>query len=89
MERRDFIQKTALGTGIACLSPWSVIAGITGEKHHELQKHKITKIEKVKFEFHWPRHVGKNARLGNHGQYHTGVAFKIYTLKKPIIDKII
>ena len=51
MERRDFIQKTAFGTGIACLTPWTVIAGITGEKHPELQKHKITKIEKVKFEF--------------------------------------
>ncbi len=79
MERRDFIQKTALGTGIACISPWNVFAGITGEKHPELKKHKITKIEKVKFEFHWPRHVGKNSRKGNHGQHHKSVAFKIYT----------
>ena len=79
MERRDFIQKTAIGTGIACLSPWNVFTCITGEKHPELKKHKIAKIEKVKFEFHWPRHVGKNAGLGNHGQYQTSVAFKIYT----------
>ena len=69
MQRRKFIQSTAIGTGFVCLSPWKVFAGINGEKHPELKKHKITKVERVRYEYHWPRHVGKNARKGNHGQF--------------------
>jgi D-galactarolactone cycloisomerase len=79
MERRKFLQSTALGTGLACLSPWKVFAGINGEKYPELKKHKITKVERIGYEYHWPRHVGKNARKGNHGQYHKSDAFRLYT----------
>ena len=79
MKRRKFVQNTALGLGLACLSPLDILAGINGEKHPELKKHKITKVERVKYEFHWPRHVGKNARLDNHGQYKSDEVFKLHT----------
>ena len=79
MERRKFIQSTALSTGFTCMSPWNISAGINGERYPALKTHKISKVEKVDFEYHWPRHVGKNARRENHGQHHKGVAFKIYT----------
>jgi L-alanine-DL-glutamate epimerase-like enolase superfamily enzyme len=79
MKRRKFIQSTALGTGFACLSPFEIFAGINGEKYPELKRHEITKVERIKYEYHWPRHVGKNARKGNHGQYHKSDAFKLYT----------
>ena len=81
MERRKFIQSTALGAGLTCLSPLDIFAGPNGEKFPELKKHKITKIERVEYDYHWPRHVGKNARRGNHGQYHKSDAFKLYTDK--------
>ena len=54
-------------------------AGINGENYTELKKHKITKVERIMFNYNWPRFVGKNARKGNHGQYHSDVAFKLYT----------
>ena len=79
MERRKFIQSTALGTGLAFVYPWEIFAGINGEKYPELKRHKITKVERINYEYHWPRHVGKNARKGNHGQYHQSEVFKLYT----------
>ncbi|TDI69654.1 MAG: mandelate racemase/muconate lactonizing protein [Bacteroidetes bacterium] len=79
MQRRKFIQSTALGTGFACWSPFEIFAGINGEKYPELKKHKITKVERIKYEYHWPRHVGKNAKLDNHGQYKTDDIFKLHT----------
>jgi L-alanine-DL-glutamate epimerase-like enolase superfamily enzyme len=78
MNKRDFIRNTLLGS----LAPYSFIEcfnGINSEKYAELKKHKITKAERLKFNYYWPRHVGKNARKGNHGQYHSDEAFKLYT----------
>lgn len=79
MQRRKFIQTTALGTGFASLSACELFGGTNGEKYPELKKHKIVKAERVKYEYHWPRHVGKNARKGNHGQYNTDEIFKLHT----------
>lgn len=79
MQRRKFIQNTALGTGLACLPGIKLFGGVVGEKYPELKKHKIKKAERVKYEYHWPRHVGKNARLDNHGQYKSDEIFKLYT----------
>ena len=77
MQRRKFIQTTLLGTGSVYLSASDLFAGVNGEKYPELKKHKITKVERVKYDYHWPRFAGKNARKGNHGQYHTSEAFKL------------
>jgi len=79
MKRRKFIQTTALGTGLACLSASELYAGVNGENYPELKKHKIIKVEKIKYDYHWPRHVGKNARRDNHGQFHKSDAFKLFT----------
>ena len=79
MERRKFIENTALATGFGCLSPWNAFAGLNGELYPELKKHKITKVERLKHDYHWPRPVGKNARLDNHGQYRTDEIFKLHT----------
>ncbi len=79
MERRKFIENTALATGFGCLSPWNAFAGLNGELYPELKKHKITKVERLKHDYHWPRPVGKNARLDNHGQYKTDGIFKLHT----------
>jgi len=79
MQRRKFIQTTILGTGSVYLSASDLFAGVNGEKYPQLKKHKITKVERVKYDYHWPRFVGKNARKGNHGQYHKSEAFKLYT----------
>ena len=35
--------------------------------------------ERLKYRYNWPRHVGKNASKGNHVQYHSDDAFKLYT----------
>ena len=78
MKRRNFIQNTFL----ASVAPYPFIknfVGINGENYAELKKHKITKVERLEFDYNWPRHVGKNARKGNHGQYHSDVAFKLFT----------
>ncbi len=79
MQRREFIQTTALGTGFACLSASKLFGGVNGEKYPELKKHKIAKAELVKYEYHWPRHVGKNSRIGVHGQFHKSEVLKLTT----------
>lgn len=79
MKRRKFIQNTAHVTALASFTPWNVFAGENGEKYPELKKHKITKVERSKHDYHWPRHVGKNARRDNHGQYNTDDIFKLHT----------
>ena len=78
MKRIKFIQNTLLTSVV----PYSLIRNFNDKNDKdfsELNKHKITKVERLKFNYHWPRHVGKNARRGNHGQYHSDVAFKLYT----------
>ena len=78
MKRIKFIQNTLLTSVV----PYSLIRNFNDQNDKdffELNKHKITKVERLKFNYHWPRHVGKNARRGNHGQYHSDLAFKLYT----------
>ena len=78
MKRRNFIKKTIVGTMIPH-EYMKLFSGINGENFPELKKHKIIRAERLKFSYNWPRHVGKNARKGNHGQYHSDDAFKLYT----------
>ena len=48
-------------------------------KYRELGRHRIERIEFGEVAFHWPRHVGKNARIGVHGQYKTAPLVKLHT----------
>ena len=52
---------------------------MNGEDYPELKKYRIIRVERVKLSYHWPRHVGKNARKGNHGQYNSDDIFKLFT----------
>jgi len=79
MQRRKFVQTAALGTGFVCLSASKLFGGVNGEKYPELKKHKIVNAEQVKYEYQWPRLVGKNARLGVHGQFHKSEALRLTT----------
>ena len=79
MQRRKFIQATALGIGLSYLPACTFFDGVNGERYPELKKHKIEKAEVLKYEYHWPRHVGKNARKDNHGQYRKSEALKLTT----------
>tara|TARA_B100000963_G_scaffold288645_1_gene257925 strand:+ start:60 stop:1247 length:1188 start_codon:yes stop_codon:yes gene_type:complete len=78
MKRRNFIKGSLLGTAIP-YEYFKLFSGINSENHPELKKHKISRVERLNFNYNWPRHVGKNARKGNHGQYHSDEAFKLYT----------
>jgi L-alanine-DL-glutamate epimerase-like enolase superfamily enzyme len=79
MQRRKFIQTTVLGIGLSYLPACTFFDGVNGERYPELKKHKIEKAEVLKYKYHWPRHVGKNARKDNHGQYHKSEALKLTT----------
>jgi D-galactarolactone cycloisomerase len=81
MKRKKFLKRTALAAAGIFLMRDQIIraAGINGELYPELKKHKISKAELVEIKFHWPRLVGKNARLDVHGQYHTTTVLKLNT----------
>ena len=40
-----------------------LFSGINGENFPELKKHKISRAERVKFSYNWPRHVGRIANI--------------------------
>jgi L-alanine-DL-glutamate epimerase-like enolase superfamily enzyme len=78
VKRRSFIRNTLLGS-IIPPNYIKLFSGINGEDYPELKKHRIIRVERVKHSYHWPRHVGKNARKGNHGQYNSDDIFKLFT----------
>ena len=81
MQRRRFIQS------IGAMSAGVFIGGcnISGspkaaEKEMSLlAEHTIEKIEFDDAKFHYPRKVGKNARIGVHGQHHSSYYVKLTT----------
>ena len=81
MKRRNFIKNSLVGTMIPN-EYIKLFSGINGENFLELKKHKITRAERLKFSYNWPRHVGKNARKGNHGQYHSDDDYKLSPILK-------
>ena len=48
-------------------------------KNSELSKHTIDKVEFGRARLHWPRLVGKNARIGVHGQYNGENYVKLFS----------
>ncbi len=81
MNRNEFLRITALTAASAFFVNNKIVqaAGINGELYPELKRHKISKAEIVEFKYHWPRVVGKNARLDVHGQHHIGAVLKLTT----------
>jgi len=45
----------------------------------ELEKHVIDKCELMEVDFHWPRFVGKNGRIDDHGQYRKATVLQVRT----------
>ena len=80
MIRRDFLKKTALLTSGVLITQnnlWALAYNRTN--YPELAKHKIAKVEFGIANFHWPRPVGKNGRIGVHGQHKKNRYVKIFT----------
>ncbi|MCH2209118.1 MAG: hypothetical protein MK132_25085 [Lentisphaerales bacterium] len=73
MDRRKFLKTASLGASsvyMGCLSQ---------DQYSELKSHKIDKIEFVNYNYNFVRHVGKNGKLGNHGQFKRKTAIKLIT----------
>jgi len=80
MKRRDFIAKSGMLSASACLAGSGLLASCAGQsKNRILAKHVIDKVEYGSVNYHWPRHAGKNARRGIHGQHHKANFIKLYT----------
>lgn len=90
MNRKHFIRSVSLaGLGTALL-PESLFAGRAispesalgvAERYPELNAHKIAAVHMGEVNFHWPRLVGKNAKLDVHGQHHRERVLQIVTDK--------
>jgi L-alanine-DL-glutamate epimerase-like enolase superfamily enzyme len=79
MKRRDFLYSSGI-IGAGTLVSGGILSAFTLRPEHRiLGQHKIDRIEFAMVNFHWPRQVGKNARIGVHGQYKKAEIVKLYT----------
>ncbi len=80
MKRREFISKGGLLSAGVCMAGHGLLASCSGaSKNRELTKHTIDRVEFGTVNFHWPRHVGRNSRIGIHGQYKKENYVKLFT----------
>jgi L-alanine-DL-glutamate epimerase-like enolase superfamily enzyme len=80
MFRRDFLLKTGLFTTGLFFSQKEIFAAPTNqEKYPELAKHIVDRVEFGYANYHWPRLVGKNGRIGVHGQHKRDAYVQILT----------
>lgn len=79
MIRRDFIKNTALVSSAAFLSGQTLTACNSTGDGGELSKHIIDRVEFGKVPYSWPRLVGKNGRIGVHGQHKEATFVRLFT----------
>jgi D-galactarolactone cycloisomerase len=80
MERRTFITQSGLLACGTVLSGTGTIAGcMNPDRNRALSHHTIDRVEFGTAAFHWPRLVGKNARIGVHGQFKEDHYVRIFT----------
>ena len=81
MRRRAFVKHLGLlsSTSMLFAENWSTAANLIKDNYTELEKHKISNMELIDLNYHWPRFVGKNGRIDFHGQYHTCTALRLRT----------
>lgn len=79
MIRRDFIKNTALISSAAFLSGQALTACTDSAGGDELSKHIIDRVEFGKVPYSWPRLVGKNGRIGVHGQHKEASFVRLFT----------
>ncbi len=70
MRRREFIKRAgAAWAGATLLGHELYTAENVTSKYPQLGEHKIDKVDIGQVAYNYPRPVGKNARIGHHGQY--------------------
>ncbi|MEM6798723.1 MAG: enolase C-terminal domain-like protein [Planctomycetota bacterium] len=67
LDRREFVKATAVSAAVGVANPRLGFADAVA-LDPVLAKHRIAKIETRFVPYRWPRLVGKNARIGVHGQ---------------------
>jgi L-alanine-DL-glutamate epimerase-like enolase superfamily enzyme len=78
MKRRTFLKSSVL-TATTCLSSGQAVHGRETGHNVELSRHRVSRIEFDTARFRWPRLVGKNARIGVHGQDKSCAVVKLTT----------
>jgi len=80
MKRREFITRSGIFSSGAILAGSGLLVSHTGlSKNSELGSHTIDRVEFGTASFRWPRPVGKNARIGVHGQFKKSNYVKLFT----------
>jgi D-galactarolactone cycloisomerase len=80
MIRRDFILQTGILSSAALLSGNTVLSACTrARRYRELARHRIDRVTFGHINWSWPRFVGKNGRIGRHGQHHRVDAVQLQT----------
>ncbi|AQQ09818.1 bifunctional D-altronate/D-mannonate dehydratase [Sedimentisphaera cyanobacteriorum] len=79
MKRREFLQASAAAAALGSSSAAS--AKSPSEHSQALSEHKISSIQYDRVKLNYPRHVGRNSRLGHHGRGPTVSICKIRTNK--------
>lgn len=84
MNRKKFLRSAGLtGLGLAVI-PTNLWAELTAARYPALAEHRIASVQVGEINFHWPRLVGKNAKLDVHGQHHRERIMQITTDKGAI-----
>jgi L-alanine-DL-glutamate epimerase-like enolase superfamily enzyme len=80
MKRREFITLSGILSSGAILAGSGLMVSHTNFlKNSELGSHTIDRVEFGTISFRWPRPVGKNARIGVHGQFKKSNYVKLFT----------
>lgn len=80
MKRSNFLKISGAAIAGTAIAP-SIWASSSKSQNQisELENHIIDKCELVEIDYHYPRFVGKNGRIGFHGQQHKSTVLKLYT----------
>lgn len=80
MKRDNFLKLSATALLGTTVMPEIWSKSIQDPKQFsELEKHKIDKCELLEVNFNWPRFVGKNGRIDDHGQYKKATVLQLKT----------
>ena len=79
MIRRDFLIRSGILSAGALIGGKAALTSCTSGKYGELSRHTINKVEFGHINYSWPRFVGKNGRIGRHGQHKRLNAVRLVT----------
>jgi D-galactarolactone cycloisomerase len=80
MNRRTFLIRSGVLISGASLAGGGTLTGcFSPHEIRVLSRHIVDRVEFGEAGFHWPRLVGKNARIGVHGQYKKARYARLYT----------